>query len=205
MALLHPATFLRIMQRRRAVLLVAQGAMPMALVLPEALSPQIDHLLTNHAGIFLDVACGRNKSKGAIGMDIRALPEVDIVWDMEETPWPLPDACVTRMLLSHIVEHLKPWRTFPVFAEIHRVLKPAGQVSIATPYPGPRFWQDPTHVHAWNETTCRYWDPAHPSGLWYVYEPSPFTIDLCQWDEHGDLHIVMTKLAREVLDQERAV
>src|SRR5262245_4544363 len=143
--------------------------MDMVTTAPPLLSADVLALLEQHQGIFLDVACGRSKSKGAIGMDIRALPEVDIVWDMEDTPWPLPDGCVSRMLLSHIVEHLKPWRTFPVFEEIHRCLKPEGQVLIATPYPGPRFWQDPTHVHAWNETTCRYWDPTHPSGLWYVY------------------------------------
>lgn len=178
---------------------------PMALVPPQAngqasppiLSAEILALIEANKGIFLDVACGSHKSQGAIGMDIRPLANVDVVWNLEETPWPFPTGCAYRILMSHIVEHIKPWCIFQVFEEVHRILRPQGQVMIATPYPNHRFWMDPTHVHAWNETTCRYWDPTHPSGLWHVYEPSPFHVDLCEWQEAGDLAIVMTKVSQE--------
>ena len=113
-----------------------------------ALPPQITTLIAANQGIFLDVGCSDHKSAGSLGMDKRAVDGVDIVHDMEMLPWPLPDACVKRMLASHIVEHLNPALSVDILNEMHRVMQPKGQLLIATPYAGsPRFWQDPTHRH----------------------------------------------------------
>ena len=145
-------------------------------------------------GIFLDVGGGTAKTKGAISMDHRALPGVDIWHHWEELPWPLPDACAHRILLSNIVEYTKPWLIFPVMDEVWRVLTMGGQVLIATVYPGHRFWRDPAHTHAWNELTCHFWNPAHPGTFWEVHRPKPFQVDLNEWREHSTLHVIMTKI-----------
>jgi len=41
-------------------------------------------------------------------MDARALPNVDIVWDVTRFPWPLPDESVVVAVTSHLVEHIPP-------------------------------------------------------------------------------------------------
>jgi len=68
----------------------------------------IQSLLNQQSGIRLDIGCGANKNPGFVGMDIRPLPDVDIVQDVEEFPWPLPDESVLMAVCSHVVEHINP-------------------------------------------------------------------------------------------------
>ena len=63
-------------------------------------------VLRVNAAIRLDLGCGANKQPGFVGMDIRALPGVDIVHDVEDIPWPLPDGCCMAIMASHLVEHI---------------------------------------------------------------------------------------------------
>jgi predicted SAM-dependent methyltransferase len=143
-------------------------------------------------GIFLDVACGDHKTPGAIGLDIRPLPGVDLVHDMTVHPWPLPDACAYRVLCSHILEHIPPDKILGVMAEMHRLLKPHGQLLIAMPYGvSPRALQDPTHFRCWVESVPQYWDCEYP--LWQVYRPPCFKIEECAWHSIGDLNIILAK------------
>jgi SAM-dependent methyltransferase len=65
-------------------------------------------VLQNKQGIKLDIGCGNDPMPGFVGMDILDLPNVDIVWDLENTPWPLPDECVLSAVASHILEHIQP-------------------------------------------------------------------------------------------------
>ena len=141
---------------------------------------------------WLDVACGSNKTPNACGMDKRKLDGVDVVHDIEEVPWPFPDGEFTRLIMSHIVEHLKPWLMVDVMNEAWRVLEPGGQLLIATPYAGSYgFYQDPTHVKGWNEATPTYFDPDKP--MYAIYEPKPWKILLNVWRNDGNLEIVMEK------------
>lgn len=68
----------------------------------------IQKLIEEKQGINLDVGCGANKNSGFVGLDILDLPEVDIVWDFNRTPWPLPDECVLKAVASHVLEHILP-------------------------------------------------------------------------------------------------
>jgi SAM-dependent methyltransferase len=158
------------------------------------MTTRVEKLLQREGGIFLDLGCGGHKEPNAIGMDKRALPTVDIVHDLETFPWPLPDASCFRILASHLFEHLKPWLMLEIMAECHRVLKDHAQLLIAMPYPGsPRFWQDPTHVKAWNEATADYFDCTKP--LWGVYEVPCWKIEMNQWNSIGDMQIILSKRA----------
>ena len=156
------------------------------------LSAEVMALIEANKGIFLDVGCSDHKSSGSIGMDIRAVEGVDIVADLEVFPWPLPDACCNRILCSHLIEHIKPWLTVNFLNECWRVMRPNGQLLLATPYAGsPRFWQDPTHVHGWMEATPQYFSCDFP--LWCVYRPQCWLIEQNYWDSVGDLHVIMSK------------
>jgi hypothetical protein len=156
------------------------------------LSADVLALIEANKGIFLDLGCSDHKSPGSVGMDVRAVEGVDIVHDLEVFPWPLPDACCSRILCSHLIEHIKPWLTVSFLNECWRVMRPQGQLLLATPYAGsPRFWQDPTHVHGWMEATPQYFSCDFP--LWLVYHPQCWTINENYWDSVGDLHVIMSK------------
>lgn len=60
------------------------------------------------AGIKLNIGCGTSKEEGWVGIDYRALPGVDVVWDIEQTPWPLESESVIAATSHHVLEHLNP-------------------------------------------------------------------------------------------------
>ena len=154
--------------------------------------------LSQHKGILLDLGCGANKQKGFVGMDLRDLPGVDIVHDLEDFPWPLPDDCCLTVVGSHIVEHIKPWFSIPLLDEVWRVLRLEGNVAFSMPYAGsPGFWQDPTHCNGWSEVTWQYFDPMYP--LYQIYKPKPWFIKLGYpvWSAGGNLEVIMEKISEE--------
>jgi hypothetical protein len=54
----------------------------------------------------LDIACGQSKAPGFTGIDIAALPGVDIRYDLRHFPWPIADASVEEAYCSHYLEHV---------------------------------------------------------------------------------------------------
>jgi len=143
----------------------------------------------------VDLGCGETKQHGWIGMDKRALPEVDVVHDLEIFPWPLEDDSCTMLKASHLVEHIKPWLQIDFMNECWRVLEEGGILIISTPYGHSyRFVQDPTHCSPWNESTPEYFDPRFP--FYYVYKPKPWEILKGQfyWNLNGDIELAMKKV-----------
>src|ERR1039458_2294693 len=74
----------------------------------QKLHKRVEQLLKEKSGIRLDLGGGRDPMPGFVNIDVLDLPQVDIVWDIERTPWPLPDECVTSATASHVLEHLTP-------------------------------------------------------------------------------------------------
>jgi len=131
--------------------------------------------------IRLDIGCGANKRRGYLGLDCRPVPGVDIVCDIEEEGIPLEDNCVSRVWMSHFIEHVSPKKFLWVMSEIHRVCKPGAIVTIHAPYGvNPLFVQDPTHAKPINERTFDYFDPQKP--VYMIYQPPPFHIRECTFD-----------------------
>ncbi|MCL4234989.1 MAG: methyltransferase domain-containing protein [Deltaproteobacteria bacterium] len=92
----------------------------------------------------LDVGCGPNKEPGSFGVDHAPFEGVDLVHDLDATPWPLADSSFERANASHIVEHVEDMVDF--FREIHRVCAPGAEVRIVTPHFTNRCaYLDPTH------------------------------------------------------------
>ena len=86
-------------------------------------SPEIKALLKKHSGgIKLDIGCGSTKMEGHVGMDMLPLPGVDIVWNVEQFPWPLPDESVSLAQSSHLVEHLMPTAPDPRLSNLCELL-----------------------------------------------------------------------------------
>lgn len=160
-------------------------------------SSHIEKLLKdNNLGIRVDLGCGSNKQPGFVGIDIRPLPGVDIVQDLEQFPWPLPDESVSFMVSSHVVEHINPARgIFLKFMdECWRILKPGGKFLIATPYAGSQgYFMDPTHCNPCNEMTWAYFDPLDRSNLYRIYEPAPWKILESSFNVNGNMEVALIK------------
>ena len=94
----------------------------------------------------LDVGCGRQKAEGFVGLDYRAFPGVDVVFDLNSSkPWPLDSDTFSYIHAQHIIEHLDD--TLHFFAEAYRVAKDGAILHIETPHYSSRdSWIDPTHV-----------------------------------------------------------
>jgi len=112
-------------------------------------SKKILSLIKKKSGYAIDVGCGSNKQTSGgnwIGMDRRKTPVVDIVHDAEVFPWPFPAKSCNKILMSHLIEHIKPWLMIDLMDECWRVLKLGGQLLIAVPYATSfGYYQDPTH------------------------------------------------------------
>jgi hypothetical protein len=108
---------------------------------------RIEQLLQEKSGIRLDIGCGANKNgPDWVGLDARALPGVDIVWDVTRFPWPLPAESVTVAVTSHLVEHIPPDAGDVRVVQLIKLLLARGVIEerdiceyIGTLEPGPRF------------------------------------------------------------------
>lgn len=165
------------------------------------MSKQIAELLKDKGGIRLDIGCGANKNPGFVGLDILPLSGVDIVCDLEEFPWPLPDECALMATASHVLEHINPHKgVFINFMnEIWRVLKPGGQFAFVVPHASSHgYQQDPTHCNMINETTMHYFDPDPEErnigqSLYGFYRPKPWKIERQYYSPEANLEVLLTK------------
>lgn len=96
--------------------------------------------------VILDIGCGTRKAEpGALGIDRSPSPATDIVWDLDQYPWPLDSNRFERIHLSHIIEHVHD--VMATMAEVHRVARPGGSVFVTTPhFSSHNSYTDPTHV-----------------------------------------------------------
>jgi SAM-dependent methyltransferase len=106
-----------------------------------------DHLSihTEKSERIVDLGCGRRKTPGSVGVDGYAWPDVDIVADLNQSPWPLDENAFDVVVANHIIEHVADVVTF--MAEIHRIAADGARVRIVTPHFSSMYsWQDPTHL-----------------------------------------------------------
>lgn len=170
-------------------------------VMPATWYTSNDGLLKKSGKVHLDIGCGANKNPGFIGIDMLPLPGVDIIHDLEDTPWPLPDESIDMATASHVLEHINPHKGvfIDVMNEIWRVLKPNAQFAFVVPHAESHgYAQDPTHCNMINETTMHYFDPD-PEGanigqqLYAFYRPKPWKIERQYWTPEGNLEVLLTK------------
>ena len=160
----------------------------------------IAELIAEKSGIFLDIGCGANRQPGWVGMDIRDLPGVDIVQDVEEYPWPIPDESVKTALASHLVEHINPAKFgfINFMNEVWRVMQVGGEFLIALPHGSSQgYIQDPTHINPCNEATWDYFCPGRASMLWTIYKPKPWAVKVLTSNPAGNMEVVLVKITND--------
>jgi len=97
----------------------------------------------------LNLGCGQNKRDGFVNIDKYATFSPDVVWDLEQTPYPFEADSITEIAATHVLEHLGQNTDvfLGIIEELHRILTPGGTILIKVPhYRGDGYWGDPTHV-----------------------------------------------------------
>jgi hypothetical protein len=166
---------------------------------PEHIKQRLQEAVKSDVGISLDLGAGDIQQEGFIGIDKTPSPYVDICMDLEELPYKdIPDECASLLMAGQIVEHLKPWLFIDIMNEWWRITKLGGQLMIGTPYAGSLgFWQDPTHVHGFNELSFKYFDPLDATwgnAFYSIYKPKPWKLEKNLWSNTGNLEILLTKI-----------
>ena len=81
----------------------------------------------------LNFGCGRNILKGYINIDYVKGNGVDLVHNLNKTPYPFKDNTFDEIYASHILEHLDgDW--FKIIKDLHRILKKDGILIVKVPH-----------------------------------------------------------------------
>lgn len=149
-------------------------------------------------GIRVQLGCGDTPLKvndGWVGIDIQKIPGV-IQHDLEERPWPLPDACAVMLVAGCVLPHINPAKLGVVkfMNEAWRVLKVDAQFMISVPYGCNMVWaSDPGHCCAFTENSFFYFDPLHASNCYAAYRPLPWKLEVATFQVDGMMEIGMKK------------
>jgi len=104
----------------------------------------------------LDVGCGTRKAEpGATGIDADPRSAADIIWNLDDLPWPLQADAFDRIYLSHIIEHVRD--SMRTMAEVWRVARDGADVLVTTPhFSSHNAYTDPTHVRSLAARSFQY-------------------------------------------------
>ncbi len=123
--------------------------------MPAKVRIDLDEVLRSGKPVVVVLGCGEKKHSGAIGVDCRDLPQVDVVTDLEEGLPFLGDNSVDEIIAEHVLEHIDNFEG--LMREIVRVLKPGGVCSVAVPhFANPYGYSDYTHKRFFGLYTFYY-------------------------------------------------
>ncbi|MFA6888333.1 MAG: class I SAM-dependent methyltransferase [Candidatus Woesearchaeota archaeon] len=95
----------------------------------------------------LNLGCGEKILKGYVNIDIIPLQGVNIVHDLNKTPYPFKDNEFEEVYVDNVLEHLD--NMSKIIKEIYRILKPNGKAIIKVPhFTSHDTWAHPQHTRA---------------------------------------------------------
>ena len=105
----------------------------------------------------LNLGCGLDIKKGYINLDEFKFEGVDVVWNINKTPWPFKKNTFSEIIISHVLEYVEnPVKTME---EVWRVAKDNATIRIGVPYfSGLNAITDPTHKNFFAASTFDFFD-----------------------------------------------
>jgi SAM-dependent methyltransferase len=79
----------------------------------------------------INLGCGFRKIEGAINVDAFSNCSPDVLWNLNERPWPFGDESVDMIHAHQVMEHLDDW--WSAIKECTRILKRGGTLEISVP------------------------------------------------------------------------
>jgi SAM-dependent methyltransferase len=105
-------------------------------------------------GRVLDIGCGTNRIRGAIGMDVNPRSAADVIHDLDDVPYPFADDQFDEVVGLHVIEHVRD--PMAVMSELHRITRPGGLIRLVAPHwTNPDFATDLTHRNHLNSYSFR--------------------------------------------------
>ena len=98
----------------------------------------------------LNLGCGFQHKKGFINVDAYEVCKPDMVWNLNDQPWPWEDNSIDHILMAHVLEHTENW--WGCIKEVSRVLKVGGLADIRVPDESSSSggtYRDHNHVFTW--------------------------------------------------------
>lgn len=105
----------------------------------------------------LNLGAGSLPMAGWINTDLVAMPGIDVAHDLDQLPWPWPDASSEEIRAYDVFEHVGNPLGF--MAECWRVLQPGGLLRLHTCHIGNpvNAFTDPTHKRFLTPASFDYW------------------------------------------------
>lgn len=99
--------------------------------------------------VILNLGCNNSRIPGSIGVDVIKKDTVDIVHDLNQTPYPFTDNYADEIHMYHVLEHLDD--PIKAIEEVYRILKPGGRLYLRVPHFSSLYaWGDITHKRAYS-------------------------------------------------------
>ncbi len=110
-------------------------------------------------------------AEGWVNVDLVQLPNIQVIHNLMEFPYPFKDGEVEYIKAKDVIEHLDHYTkdnrpTIIAFVEeCYRILAPGGTLWIQTPGWDAEFlWIDPTHVRGFDVRSMDFFDPETDFG-----------------------------------------
>ena len=139
----------------------------------------------------LNLGSGNVRLDGFYNIDKSPICQPDLVWDIEETPWPIEPDSVEHILAGHSLEHVHQDKFPDVVREMYRVSQDGAEWYIYVPHGLTNmFIKDPTHRMPFALETFNYFSygaPEREIGMLYGW---------------GDIHleVKLAKISGEAID-----
>jgi SAM-dependent methyltransferase len=146
----------------------------------------------------LELGCGSSKREGAVGVDILAGSDADVIHDLDVFPYPFRDDEWDRILCFDVLEHVRDF--VACVEEIWRIARPGATVEATGPFMSSvNYFSDPTHRRAFTSRTFDYFIEGAPA-FRYGYGRARFQLKTCDYDRdqlplRGSLHRYLLGLA----------
>lgn len=148
------------------------------------------------------LGCGTQRDKrigpsliweNLVTLDMNPDCEPDILFDLSNHPWPIPDSSCTEIHAYEVLEHLGRQGDFKGFfddfGEIHRALSPNGVLFATVPI-GEWIWGDPGHTRYIGPECLTFLDQSQ-----YEEQVGKSRMTDYRWYWKGDLRKVWEKRA----------
>src|SRR3954466_1196667 len=103
----------------------------------------------------LHLGAGKKHLPDAVNVDVVASTEPDLLFDLDQRPWPLPDNHFREVLAYDVIEHLDD--IVATMEEIHRISVDGAVVKITVPhFSCANAFTDITHRHYFSAASFHY-------------------------------------------------